>query len=165
MPTMDLPNENTIKIMEERKKYLIEKTEKQQNRNGFILGEIKALDRVINLINLVNDNFSEDTIKKIIEENLPENKITEQSDDDTGYKILYSYERDITENNKLEISFVENNLKRYIVLVFKKYRKNLFKWVYQGKVKLTASILEEILKKSHEIEETNRSLPAVQDIL
>ncbi|MDR0457320.1 MAG: hypothetical protein LBH20_11640 [Treponema sp.] len=151
---MDLPNENTIKIIEERKKYLLERTEKQNNRNGFILSEIKALDRISNLINLVKNNFPDDSIKKMIGENLQESNVAEQADDDNGYRTLYSYDQDITENSKLEISFIEyeNNLKRYIVLIFKKYKKNLFKWIYQGKIKLTSSILEEILKKSHEME-------------
>jgi hypothetical protein len=150
---MDLPNEKTLEIIEERKKYLLEKVEKSNNKNSFILREIKALDKVINLIKLIQSNFSDDLIKKTVEEKLIENNNDEETEEYKGYKILYSYEQEISKNNKLEISFLkyEYDSKGYIHIALKKYRNNLLKWIYQGKIKLTPSILEDILNKSHEI--------------
>jgi hypothetical protein len=149
---MELPNEVTLEIIEERKKYLLEKSNKQNNKNnGYILREIKALDKVINLIKLIKNIFPDDLVNKIIEEKIIENDGVEKIDDNKGYKVLYSYEQNITESSKLDISFIEYeyNLKTYILIALKKY--NLLKWVYQGKIKFTPSILEEILKKSYEI--------------
>ena len=47
---MNLPNSDTLKIIEERKNYLVQKSEKRDSVNTYELREIKALERVINLI-------------------------------------------------------------------------------------------------------------------
>jgi hypothetical protein len=52
----ELPNERTLKIMEEWKEYLIKKNEKSNKNNGLIVREIKALERVINLIKIIQND-------------------------------------------------------------------------------------------------------------
>ena len=59
---MDLPNINTLKIIEERKNYLVQKSQKRDSVNTYELREIKALERVINLIVLVQ-NLSKSPIE------------------------------------------------------------------------------------------------------
>jgi hypothetical protein len=142
---MDLPNEYTLDVIEKRKEYLIEKIKNPYNKNGFIMKEIKALDRVINLLKLIQNGFSDDLIKKIIEEKLIENDNVEKKDNDKRYNILYSYEQEMTKNSKLDISFSE----QYIHIALKKY--NLLQCIYQGKIKFTPSMLEGILKKAYEV--------------
>ena len=135
---MDLPNSDTVKIIEERKKYLLQKSEKSAGKNGYELRELKALDRIINLINLFQNTVPEDT---------------KTAADETDYDILQSYEREITNNSKLGVSFIKtkNTSKEYILLEQKKYKANQMKWAYQGKISLTPIILEEILRKTTEL--------------
>jgi hypothetical protein len=145
---MDLPNCNTLEIIEERKKFLVKKNQKYTNKNGYILAEIGALDRIINLIKIVQKNS--DLGIRIAEENLLENNGHEESNDNED-EILYSYEREINKNSKLDITFLQNNGNKYIIVGLKKYKKSFLKWNYQGKVKFTPDILEEILNKGYEI--------------
>ena len=150
---MDLPNEDTLKIIEERKKYLIQKSEKTSSKNSYELREIKALDKIINLIKIFQNNLFYD-FKKEIAENISNEKVNEEElNDDKNYKILHIYEQKMTKNSKLDVKFIEmkSNSKKYIILALKVYKEKLLKWVYQGKIELTPIILEEILNKSNEI--------------
>jgi hypothetical protein len=143
---MDLPNENTLKTIERRKKYLIE----NQNKNGFVLEEIKALDRIINLLTLIRDKYSDDEIINLIEKATAETNVTGNSDNDNEeHSVIHSYEQEITKNSRLDVSFIENKYdsKKYILLALKKYKPGSLEWIFQGKIKLTPSILEDILKK------------------
>jgi len=142
---MDLPNDDTLKIIEERKKYLIKKSEKDPEKNGYLIPEIKALDKVINLINLFQNvpsefkrEFADKNIKKVSEE---------ESDND--YTVLQSFEQEITKNSILEIEHIEmkNTSRKFIILVLKVYKEKLLKWVYQGKIRLTVGVLEKILNQ------------------
>jgi DNA-binding TFAR19-related protein (PDSD5 family) len=147
---MDLPDNHTIKIFEERRSYLINKNQKENGKNGYVIAEIEAIDKTINFIKLVKNNFPDDILQQLIRENKLKNNVLEKIDENDGNKILHSYERNITNNTKLEISFVEYEEEKHIILVLKKYKKNLLKWAYQGKIRTTVKILEEIIKKSHE---------------
>jgi len=151
---MDLPNEDTLKIIEERKKYLIQKSEKNPGKNSFELRELKALDKMINLINIFKNNIPSELKREIAEKNFNEKANEDELDDNKNYDIIDLYEQEITKNSILDIKFIEmkNNSKKYIILALKVYKEKFLKWVYQGKIKLTPIILEQILNKSHEIE-------------
>jgi hypothetical protein len=147
---MILPDNNTLKILEERKNYLI--TKKDNNVKSYILAEIGALDRAINFIKLIHEKIPDEILKKIITENEQENKINrKENDDNEKYDVLYSYEKEITKDLKLDISFIKYKDEEHIILVLKKYKRNLLKWAYQGKIRTTVEILEEVIKKSREI--------------
>jgi len=143
---MDLPNEDTLKIIEERKKFLVQKSDKTQEKNGYVLQEIKALDKVINLINLFQNNIPSE-FKKIIAEKPFNEKINDELDD--SYNILNLFEQEISKNSILEIKHIEMkiNSKKYIILALKVYKEKSLKWVYQGKIKLTQAVLEQILNQ------------------
>jgi hypothetical protein len=150
---MDLPDTNTLKILEERKNYLNKRIE-NNTTNDYTLAEIGAIDRIINFFNLMRNNISDEIIRTIVEkqENRNEKKlIGEKYNGEGNYEIVYSYEKELSKNYKLDISFVEYKEERQILLSLKKYKKEFFKWVSQGKVRLDQTILEEILKKSNEI--------------
>ena len=151
---MDLPNEDTLKIIEERKEYLIQKSEKTPSKNSYELREIKALDKIINLINVFQNNIPSELKREIAEKNFNEKTNEDELDDNKNYDILHLYEQEITKNSILDIKFIEmkNNSKKYIILALKVYKEKFLKWVYQGKIKLTPIILEQILNKSKEIE-------------
>jgi len=144
--TMDLPNEDTLRVIEERKKYLIKKSEKTPEKNSYVLQEIKALDKVLNLIKLFQNNVPSE-FKKIIAEKPFSEKVNDELDD--SYEILKLYEQEISKNSILEIKYIEmkNNSKRYIILALKVYKEKLLKWVYQGKIRVTQAVLEQILKQ------------------
>jgi len=144
---MDLPNEDTLKIIEERKKYLNKKSEKNPEKNSYVLQEIKALEKVINLINLFQSNVPSE-FKKIIAEKPFNEKVNDELDD--SYEILQLFEQEISKNSILEIKHIEmkNTSKKYIILALKVYKEKSLKWVYQGKIRLTAAVLEKILEKS-----------------
>ncbi|MDR2792391.1 MAG: hypothetical protein LBB61_01815 [Treponema sp.] len=147
---MNLPDNNTLKILEERKNYLI--TKKDANVKSYIPAEIGALDRAMNLIKLVHEKIPDEILKKIITESEPVTKTNgEEHDDNAKYDVLYSYEKEIAKDLKLDISFIKYKDDKHVILALKKYKRNLLKWAYQGKVRTTLEILEEILEKSKEI--------------
>jgi hypothetical protein len=148
---MDLPNNHTIKVFEKKRDYLINKNQKENGKNGYVIAEIEAIDKAINFIKLIKNNFPDDLLQQIIRENELNNTVSEETDADNGNTLLHSYEKNITTNTKLAISFVEYKEEKHIMLVLKKYKKNLLKWVPQGKIRVPVEMLEEILKKSHEI--------------
>jgi len=143
---MDLPNDDTLKIIEERKKYLVQKSEKASEINGYVLQEIKALEKVINLINLFQNNIPSE-FKKIIVEKPFNEKVNDELDD--SFEILQLFEQEISKNSILEIKYIEmkNTSKRYIILALKIYKEKSLKWVYQGKIRVTAAVLEQILNQ------------------
>jgi hypothetical protein len=151
---MDLPNEDTLKIIEERKDYLIQKSEKKPVKNSYEMREIKALEKIINLINVFQNNIPSELKKEIAEKNFNEKANEDELDDNKNYDVLHLYEQEITKNSILDIKFIEmkNNAKKYIILALKVYKEKSLKWVYQGKIRLTPIILEQILNKSKEIE-------------
>ncbi|MDR1869763.1 MAG: hypothetical protein LBQ82_07235 [Treponema sp.] len=149
---MDLPNEDTLKIIEERKDYLVKKSEKTPVKNGYELREIKALEKIINLINVFQNNIPSELKKEFAEKVFVE-KANEEELDDKNYEVLHLYEQELAKNSILDIKFIEmkNNSKKYIILALKVYKEKSLKWVYQGKIRLTPIILEQILNKSNEI--------------
>jgi hypothetical protein len=146
---MDLPDFNTIKILEERINFLKNKNKKNNTVNSFVLAEIGALDRAINLIKIIKNNFPDDILKKILNENEIMNSIEEVGGNE--YEILYSFDKEITKYSKLDISFIQYNEDKQIIIVLKKIKKDFLKWAYQGKIRITVEILEEIIKKANEI--------------
>jgi hypothetical protein len=147
---MDIPNNNTFKILEERKSYLIKKNEDNGNKNGHIQAEIKSLDKIINFSKLILNSFPNELIEKAIIE-YESNNIDEHLENKEEEEIVYTYEENITKTNKINISFVKNKENMYIKLEQKKYVKNKYKWENRGKYYMSLWVLEEILKKAKEI--------------
>jgi hypothetical protein len=145
---MDLPNNNTLEILEGMKNFLKTKSQKNNIPNSFALAEIGALDRAINLITLMQNNLPDDILQKLATENEKNNTAEIE---DPNYEVLYTFEKEITKNSKLDISFIQHNEDKQILIALKKFKKKFFKWAYQGKIKTTTKTLEEILKKSNEI--------------
>jgi hypothetical protein len=145
---MDLPNNNTIEILEEMKNFLKTKSQRNNIENGFILAEIGALDRAINLITLIQNNLPDDILKKLVTEN---EKDSTEKIEDSNYEVLYTFDKEITKNSKLDISFIQYNEDKQIVIALRKFKRNFFKWAYQGQIRTTPETLEEIIKKSNEI--------------
>jgi hypothetical protein len=146
---MNLPNNNTIEILEEMKNFLKTKSQKNSKGNNFISAEISALDRAINLIKLIQDNLPNNILKKLVSENEKDNDTEETKEN--NYEVLYSFEKEMTKNSKLDISFIQHKEGKQIVIALKMFKRNFLKWAYQGKIKTITETLEEIIKKSNEI--------------
>jgi hypothetical protein len=146
---MDVPNDNTFKVLEERKNYLIIKNQKNNNKSGYMMEEISALDRIINFTKLILNNYQNEKTGKKYE---LENKNSRESDDEKGYEVIFFYEKTIMENYKLNISFIKCKGNNYIQFEPKKYIKSKYKWESKGKCRITSTILEDVLKKANEIE-------------
>jgi hypothetical protein len=80
-----------------------------------------------------------------------ENNNNEEPEDEKEYEIIYTYEREITKNYKINISFINQRGNKYILFEPKKYVKWKYRWENHGKYKITPTILEEVLKKTNEM--------------
>jgi hypothetical protein len=154
---MDMLNKDTFEILEERKKYLLQKKQKNGddiNKNGYINREIGALDRVINFTKLVLKNFPKETIENMINKYELDN-INDYSKDlntENECEIIYTYEKEIMTTYKINISFIKQNTRKYILIEPKKYVIGKNKWENRGKYRITPTIMEEILRKWNEME-------------
>jgi hypothetical protein len=97
----------------------------------------------------MQNNVTEDFLKKLISEN--ESKNNSEEDDENKYKMLFSFEEYLEKKIKLDISYIQYNENKHIVLSLRRYKKDLFKWEYQGKIITTIEILEKIVGKAREI--------------
>jgi hypothetical protein len=147
---MDIPNDRTFEILEGRKNYLVNKM-RDNDKNDYIKAEVYALDKIINFSKYILNNFPDELIKEIIGKNELKNKTVEETEDDNEYKVIYSYERNLSKDFKMDISFIQHKENEEILLVYKKYKRKMFKWAYQGKIRITRAILEEIFNKYNEI--------------
>ncbi|MDR3325331.1 MAG: hypothetical protein LBS82_05035 [Spirochaetaceae bacterium] len=147
---MDLPNNQTFEVLDRRKNYLVQKMQTKDN-NSYMQAEISALDKVMTFSKYILNNFPHELIMEIIEKIGLEDKTSDETEDDKNYEVLYSYERSLSKEFKIDVSFIRYKENEQILLVYKKYKKTMFKWAYQGKIRITQAILEEILDKCHEI--------------
>lgn len=145
---MDIPTENTFKILEERKKFLLNKNKS----NDYIKAEISALDRVLNFSKYIINNFPDDMIKDMAGKNENAEKNIEKESLEE-YETLYSYEKKITENKTLEISYIKNTYGKYIILKLNKFSRAQYKWFSQGNIQLNQKTLEEILNNYTKIKD------------
>jgi hypothetical protein len=152
---MDIPNNHTFKILEKRKSNLLKKN--INNDDSYVNWEIGALDRIMNFTKLVMNNFPNEIIEKLVNEYDLNHKTNDEKPDDERepFEILYKYEKNITKDFKINISFIKSE-DRYILFEPKKYVKNKYKWESRGRMRITAAVLEEALKKAKEIEPAPR---------
>jgi hypothetical protein len=146
---MDIPNKNTFEVLEGLKNYLMEKNQKNGNKNDYILAEIKSLERITIFTKFVLNYFPNNYIEKMVieYETKFENILNEQKEDDSKYEVIYSYEKRLSKNYKLNVSFIKYPKEDYILIEPKKYVKNKFRWENHGKFKITPTVLEEILNE------------------
>ena len=71
--TKEIPGLNTVKTLEKRKYYILKKLQVRIEEKSFLLKELRALEKVINFITWMQNNLSNETVKKIIEEYTIEN--------------------------------------------------------------------------------------------
>ena len=66
--TKDIPGLNTVKTLEKRKYYILQKLKVRIEEKSFLLKELRALEKVINFITWMQNNLSNETVKEIIKE-------------------------------------------------------------------------------------------------
>jgi hypothetical protein len=147
---VDIPNNNTFRILEYRKNYLVAKSQKDSHANGYVQAEIQALDRIINFTKLIMDNLPPEAIEKVITEHETKNRpaANQQPAQKETYAIISSYEKQITQDHILRITFLENRGKNYIALEPRQRNRRKYQWENRGKYITTAAILGEILEQA-----------------
>jgi len=78
----DVPGFNTIKILEKRKSYVLQKlnsyiVSNSEKSPNFLIGEAIALKKTINFLRWIKNNFEDENVNKIIEKYKDENDINE----------------------------------------------------------------------------------------
>ena len=153
-----MPGLNTIKTLEERQTYLMQKVqsnlEKNHDQNTHFLNEIRALEQSMNFIKWMINNASNDIVQGAIEKYKGEDKHDEESADEDIEKekgifkgILcekYSYKR------KLEITITEYRAENYIFLEEMRLKQDKLTWKKTAKIRMTLHKLEKILKRVYE---------------
>jgi len=72
--TKEIPGLNTVKTLEKRKYYILQKLKVRIEEKSFLLKELRALEKVINFITWMQNNLSNHIVREIIEQYEMENK-------------------------------------------------------------------------------------------
>nr|AGS51934.1 hypothetical protein [uncultured bacterium contig00003] len=81
-PTMVMPDQNTIKALEARKQFLLQKIQSNLDnsdnadtgRQSYLIREVVAVEKTINFIKWLINNSEDEMIKNIVERYNTENK-------------------------------------------------------------------------------------------
>jgi hypothetical protein len=166
--TKNIPDLDTIKSLERRKNYILKKLGsniEDESYYKYLINEIRALEKTINFIKWVLNNFENDVVKEVIKKHEMENgkSIDEENEieieidnkEETVYGIIDEKQ---AKNHKYEIILSKNNDINYISITSQRRRKNNALWKKTKKIKMTINKLEKILKIAREKEiEYNKS--------
>ena len=162
--TRGIPNLNTLKTLEKRKSYILKKLEKKIEKESYLLyfiEEIRALEKVTNFLQWINNNSSDDAVQKVFEKyeletNVnTEDKIETDNDSEKGEVIYGAFEDRFHQNHLIEIVLSKYNGNNYILLESKRRKPDKVTWKKEGKIKMTLQRLEKILKKANGLESNN----------
>jgi len=157
---MNMPDLKTLKILEKRKNYLIEKVknniERNNNKNLHFLNEIRALEKAMNFIKWIINNASNDIVQGIIERYKCEEKhdeeetIDEEIEKEKGIFKGILHEK-FTNKRKLEITITEYDGVNYIFLEQIVLKRDMIRWKKTAKIRMSLHKMERILKRVHDI--------------
>jgi hypothetical protein len=165
--TKDIPDLNTIKSLEKRKNYILNKlkrTIEDESYYKYLINEIRALEKTINFIKWILNNFEDDMVKEIIKKHEMENNkiIDEKNEIEIDYKneetIYGVIDEKQGKNHKYEIILSKNNDINYISISQRRRRNNGL-WKKAKEIKMTINKLEKILRivKEKEIEYNSKT--------
>ena len=66
--TKEIPGLNTVRTLEKRKFYILQKLQVKIEEKSFLIKELRALEKVINFIKWMQNNLSNETVREIIEQ-------------------------------------------------------------------------------------------------
>ena len=161
-----IPGFNTLKILEKRKNYILDKMEsklesKTEKESYFksLIDEIRALDKTMDFIKWIQNNFANDMVREIINkyEAESEQRINEENEtEETGNKkdaVVYGIiDEKQGKDRKFEIIFSRDEGVNYISIASQRRKKTNISWEKTNEIKMTVNKLEKILRKEKEIE-------------
>jgi len=155
-----VPGFNTLKILEKRKNYLLDrlesKTEKEEYAK-YLIDEIRALEKTINFIIWIQSNSADDTVKEIVNKYELENeKILDVEEEpgaeETDEAMIYGViDEKLNKNHKFKITFSKDEGINYVSIASQRRTNNNISWEKTDEIKMTVNKLEKILKKEKEI--------------
>ncbi|MDR2729505.1 MAG: hypothetical protein LBB81_01235 [Treponema sp.] len=171
---MGMPNLNTLKILEDRRIYLIKKVqnnmEYNNDKNGYSLNEIAALEKTMNFIKWIINNSSNDIVQGTIEKYKFEIKMMKDKNDEeeTAEETVEEVEKEkgifkgslqeeFSKKLKLEITVTEYNKENYISLEQMRLKQDMITWQKTGKIRMTLHKMEKIIKGVYDILIDNKS--------
>ena len=158
--TNNVPGFNTIKTLENRKKYILKKLKDKIDGSPYfmyLIKEIRALEKTINFIEWIQNNLSNDMVKQTIEQYKMENiknieEVIDEEVDERGAEIIGIIHEKFNKNHKLEIILSIDNGIRFVTMQGIRRKKDKILWVKTKKCMMTINKLERILKRVNEIE-------------
>jgi len=76
--TKDIPGLRTVKTLEKRKFYIMQKLRVRIEEKSFLVNELRALEKVINFINWMQNNLSNETVRELMKQYKTENRNSEE---------------------------------------------------------------------------------------
>ena len=164
--TKDIPDFNTLKILEERKYYIFKKLKEKIDKNLYsshLIEEIRALEKTMNFIKWIRNNFENDTVKNIIEQYKMEmDKDVEEGDgnemENSVKSAIYGiFDEKQGKNKKYEIKLSKYKDIKYIIITTQRRKEDKITWKTIGRISMTINRLEKILMRINEPEKYRKS--------
>jgi len=158
--TNTVPDLKTVKALERRKKYILDKLEKKIEESSYylyLIQEIRAIEKTINFLKWMQNNMSNDTVKGIIEQYKKENAeeaADEELADEEGAKVIGIFHEKFNKNHKLEIVLSKNNGIKFVTMRGIKQKKDSIVPEETEKYTITLHKLERVLRRANELENT-----------
>jgi len=157
-----IPGFNTLKILEKRKNYILDKLETKIEKEAYtkyLIDEIRALEKAMNFIKWIQNNFSDDMVREIVnkyelenEKSREEENETEETENEEDVTVYGIIDEKQNKNHKFEIIFSKDEGVNYISIASQRRKKDNISWEKTDEIKMTVNKLEKILKKEKEIE-------------
>ena len=157
-----MPGSNTLKTLEKRQIYLMKKLqhhkENNNEKNSYLLSEIRALEKTMNFIKWIINNASNDTVQETIEKYKYENKHDDaetmeeeiEIEKEKGLLKGILHEK-FSKKRKLEITITEYNEAYYVLLEQMKLKQDMITWKKTAIISMTLHKMERIIKRINEI--------------
>ena len=161
-----IPGFNTLKILEKRKNYILDKLESKIEKEAYtkyLIEEIRALEKAMDFIKWIQNNVANDNVREIVNQYELENEKSREEENDkeneteeignienaTVYGIIDEKQN---KNHKFEIIFSKDEGVNYISIASQRRKKDNISWEKTDEIKMTVHKLEKILKKEKELE-------------
>ena len=154
----DLPGLNTVKTLEKRKKYILNKLEEKIEESSYykyLIDEILALEKAMNFIKWIQNNISKDMVKNVIEQYKKENDeeaADEEIVDEEGAEVIGIFHEKFNKNHKLEVVLSIDNGIKFVTMREIRQNKDKIAEEETDKYRITLHKLERVLKRANEIE-------------
>ena len=155
-----IPGFNTLKILEKRKNYILDKLESKIEKEAYtryLIDEIRALEKTMNFIKWIQNNFADDMVREIInkyelenEKRLVEENEMEETEDKKEAVVYGIIDEKQGKDHKFEIIFSRDEGVNYVSIASQRRKKDNISWEKTNEIKMTVNKLEKILRKEKE---------------